>query len=246
MICRLILDEPRCGAFNMAADEWLLRNAPSVGCPTLRFYFWSSPTLSLGYFQKYADRAQHSESVPCAAVRRASGGGAILHHHELTYSYITPIDDRVRSSASDIYDIFHDTLIETLATYNIHARKADDGDAQQADNNAFLCFTRRSIGDVVMENAKIAGSAQRRHANALVQHGSVLLSRSEFAPQLPGIGDITSVQIPLEQLIADWSQLLSERQNLQFDAQPFTDSECDLIQQIVETRFGTDEWQKRR
>lgn len=69
--CRLLRHAPAPGAWNMAVDEVLLERA--VAC--LRFYRWSEPTLSLGYFQAYADRREHPPSLPCAAVRRLTGGG---------------------------------------------------------------------------------------------------------------------------------------------------------------------------
>src|SRR5688500_20216584 len=90
MTSRLLLDVPAPGAWNMAVDEALLESAALENRCTLRFYRWSEPTLSLGYFQRYEDRRQHAASLSCACVRRASGGGAILHDHELTYSLAVP------------------------------------------------------------------------------------------------------------------------------------------------------------
>ena len=74
----------------MAVDEALLETAASLGVPTLRFYQWQEPTMSLGYFQEYADRLRHAASAGCPTVRRASGGGAIMHDRELTYSLAVP------------------------------------------------------------------------------------------------------------------------------------------------------------
>ena len=90
---RLIIDPPSPGPWNMAVDEVLLMDAVENGNATLRFYQWSEPTLSLGYFQAFADRKQHFASRNCAIVRRQSGGGAILHDHELTYSFVLPPGD---------------------------------------------------------------------------------------------------------------------------------------------------------
>src|SRR5882724_9809402 len=87
---RLIIDPPAHGAWNMAVDEALLESAAVDGIATLRLYQWSEPTLSLGYFQPAADRQTHPASRECPLVRRASGGGAILHDRELTYSLAIP------------------------------------------------------------------------------------------------------------------------------------------------------------
>ncbi len=93
---RLIIDPPATGPWNMAIDEVLAHSAAERGVNTLRFYSWDPPTLSLGYFQRATDRQTHISSSTCAWVRRTSGGGAILHDRELTYSFATatPVGDR--------------------------------------------------------------------------------------------------------------------------------------------------------
>ncbi|HEY1784986.1 MAG TPA: lipoate--protein ligase family protein, partial [Pirellulales bacterium] len=83
--CRLLVDAPASGAWNMAVDEALVDDAAERGTCWLRFYGWSEPTLSLGYFQGHAERLVHRPSRHCPLVRRASGGGAILHDAEITY-----------------------------------------------------------------------------------------------------------------------------------------------------------------
>src|SRR3954447_24341632 len=88
--CRLIIDPRAPGPHNMAVDEALLIDAAEHNTAALRFYSWNEPTLSLGYFQNYADRHQHAASLACAVVRRQPGGGAILHDRELTYSLALP------------------------------------------------------------------------------------------------------------------------------------------------------------
>ena len=81
---RLIIDSAGDGIWNMSVDEALLQSAAHESfVPTLRFYQWDKPTLSLGYFQQYEERSQHTSSNQCPVVRRSTGGGAILHHHEL-------------------------------------------------------------------------------------------------------------------------------------------------------------------
>ena len=92
-VLRVIVDPPADGAWNMAVDEALLLSDERTGL-TIRFYQWEEPTLSLGYFQSLAEREQHPPSVDCPMVRRASGGGAILHDRELTYSMVAPLDQR--------------------------------------------------------------------------------------------------------------------------------------------------------
>src|SRR5688572_3671775 len=90
---RLIIDPPARGAWNMAVDELLLEEA-CRGARALRLYQWSEATLSLGYFQAAAERTEHTASRDCPLVRRASGGGAIVHHRELTYCLAMPVAER--------------------------------------------------------------------------------------------------------------------------------------------------------
>src|SRR5687768_10145995 len=118
--CRVMIDPPSGGAWNMGVDEALLESA-AAGVATLRFYQWSEPTLSLGYFQPYGDRQLHAPSRPAACVRRTTGGGAILHDRELTYSFATPATARFSASAEAYYAAFHETLIAVLAERQIEA-----------------------------------------------------------------------------------------------------------------------------
>src|SRR5438132_12997143 len=115
---RLLIDPSSDGAWNMAVDEALLEAAAATGQATLRFYQWLEPTLSLGYFQSLAERGQHAASRDCPLVRRASGGGAILHDRELTYSIAVP-QPAGRATAAALYDDCHETLIATLPGFGV-------------------------------------------------------------------------------------------------------------------------------
>jgi lipoate-protein ligase A len=199
---RLLIDPPASGPWNMAVDEVLLETAASAGMATLRFYEWQEPTLSLGYFQAVADRDWHTASRECPLVRRASGGGAIVHDCELTYCIALPRANAQSSTAAELYNLFHETLVATLGEFGVAAAvfrpgagQCDTDTAPVAVAEPFLCFQRRSCGDIVCSGAKIVGSAQRRRRAAVLQHGSILLARSAAAPELPGIGEISAVSI---------------------------------------------------
>ncbi len=123
----LLIDPPQDGLTNMAVDEALLGMAAAgeLG-PVLRFYQWSPATLSLGYFQRYTERAAHPPSEHCAIVRRASGGGAILHDRELTYSLVLPAGHALTARAEPLYRAVHQALIDVLAERGFAARFWDD------------------------------------------------------------------------------------------------------------------------
>lgn len=211
-----IRDLPASGSWNMAVDEALLASAWRDGTATLRLYGWEPATLSLGYFQVLADRCQHPLSRSCPVVRRWTGGGAIVHHRELTYSLAIPAG-RPWPAAKDLYDRVHRTLIDTLAEWGLNAVLHRDvaPDCRTAmesplrGRQPFLCFLRRSCSDVLLSGQKIAGSAQRRRRGAVLQHGSVLLARSPFCPELPGIAELTGLAITAEELAERWVRHLA-------------------------------------
>src|SRR5438105_1742484 len=100
----------------MALDEALLETAASRGTYTLRFYRWQTPTLSLGYFQQVSDRAAHWASQNCPLVRRQTGGGAILHDQEWTYSLTAPAGSPLAVDGLALYRQVHQALIEALSS----------------------------------------------------------------------------------------------------------------------------------
>jgi len=233
----------------MAVDEALLEGAGPEQAPTLRFYSWAEPTLSLGYFQEHEQRQNHTPSQCCTLVRRASGGGAILHHLELTYSYVVPVRSRFSDDPLFLYDTFHDSLIETLkeewgVSAERHIPLASIG--QVAPTEPFLCFERRAAGDVICRGKKICGSAQRRGRSAVLQHGSVLLQQSPYAPELPGILELTGVSIPLNELWQRWSKRLSKELKTEFVPGVLSPEERVESQRIADQKFSSPDWTHRR
>ncbi len=243
---RLIIDPPAAGAWNMAVDEALLQSDEFDGI-TLRFYEWSEPTLSLGYFQAIAERDQHSASQNCTIVRRASGGGAILHDLELTYSIVAPTTQRFGDSAAELYDVAHQTLCEVLSDWNIQAHLCSTEDVLTLGKaEPFLCFQRRSRGDVLLGAHKICGSAQRRHQARVLQHGSLLLGRSQAAPELPGVRELAATSPDLSEVRSAWQASLARRLHLTGCDSALSSREVDQAQAIVEGKFGNPKWTAKR
>ncbi len=157
---RLLIDTASFGPWNMAVDEVLLEDADQ-GQLSLRFYAWCPITLSLGYFQHVAHRDAHHASRDCPLVRRASGGGAIVHddaQHELTYSVAVPSPRLARKHHRELYDRFHLSLIQALARFGVPAHSCTPSLTPLAPA-PFLCFQRHTVGDVMLGDNKIAGSA---------------------------------------------------------------------------------------
>jgi lipoate-protein ligase A len=203
------LDPAAAGDWNMAVDQWLLEQAVTAGFSAARFYQWSPATLSLGYFQREKGDCPPFDkgTVPffsCPAVRRLTGGGAILHDRELTYSFVLAPNHPLAPLRQQLYQLVHNSLIDVLADWSIGAALHSGGAGKPESEEPFLCFERRSPGDVVFAELKIGGSAQRRRRGAVLQHGSILLEKSPAAPHLPGLNDLSGRSIRADELARAW------------------------------------------
>lgn len=170
---RLILSPPLDGPLNMAIDEAVFRHCRT---PTLRIYSWKNPTLSIGYFQKadeyLIDRCR-SNSV--ALVRRPTGGRAVLHQHEITYSVTAEYRDfPPPTSLSGIYLKLAKWQIDALKSVGI---KAEVGEKRstRAYSKVKSCFKSGTPYEINVGGKKISGSAQRRDKKCFMQHGSILM-----------------------------------------------------------------------
>jgi lipoate-protein ligase A len=181
----IVEQEPHSGAWNMAVDEVLLETALASGQATLRWYRWSQPTLSLGHFQKPDDPAIEARFAALPRVRRPTGGGAILHDREWTYSVALGPEHALSADPRRLYRLIHETVIGVLTRFGIPAHLRGAGDL--ALDHHFLCFSRGDAHDVVIGPHKVLGSAQRRRRGAVLQHGALLLRASGHAPEFPGL-----------------------------------------------------------
>ena len=244
--CRLLIDPPASGAWNMAVDEVLLEWSAASGRCGWRFYGWEEPTLSLGYFQRYEDRRDHAASRECAAVRRASGGGAIVHDAELTYSVVVPGGHPLACRRLVLYEAVHAALVDVLAERGIAASVGSAPPGAPSQRQPFLCFQRRAPGDVLVGGVKVAGSAQRRSSGAVLQHGSVLLSRSAAAPELDGLDDATGTPIDRDQLIETWLEKLAGRLAMSWRNEPLQDAERHRVAALSNGKYGSNGWTRDR
>lgn len=181
-VWRLIIDnEPRSGAANMAMDQALAEAAAAGDSPpTLRFYRWQPPAVSLGRHQPITDvAADVVHELGYDIVRRPTGGRAILHTDELTYAVTAAADEpRVSGSLMDAYLRLSNALLNGLQRVGLHADKAA-GDVRAGPNVSAACFEVPSAYEITAHGKKLIGSAQSRRAGYVLQHGS-----------LPLVGDI--------------------------------------------------------
>jgi lipoate-protein ligase A len=219
MACLVIEHRAADGPANMALDEALLEMvATGPGMAFVRTYAWTIPTLSLGYFQKLDEvRADlRFQSVPL--VRRLTGGGAIWHHHELTYGLAVPARHPLARPSTGLYKVVHGAIIEFLRELGIEAcRRGESGQMVDRDQRRpLLCFTDPDPEDIVTKGVKIVGSAQRRHGGAVLQHGSFLLARSYRTPELLGVSDVAGESAGHH----DWAERIVKRIVNALDLEP--------------------------
>jgi lipoyl(octanoyl) transferase len=215
-------------AMNMAIDEALLE---CVTVSAIRFYRWKSPALSFGYFGRFADVARYQGDRDL--VRRWTGGGIVLHGEDLTYSVVIPASDAAFGESSmSIYQEIHRALIDALSRNGKRAVVAggvDPGRSNIAVRAAvsaggYNCFANPVRWDVMIDDRKIAGAAQRRTRRGLLQQGSV-----------QGV----DVENGLAQRFTE--ALSANRTERKLD-----DEISNRAQKLAEQKYGTEVWLRKR
>jgi lipoyl(octanoyl) transferase len=175
---RLLNDPPASGAWNMAVDEALLEGVASGRSPaTLRFYSWTPACLSLGYFQPFGIvDVDGCRARGVDVVRRPTGGRAILHDRELTYSLTLPAS--VLGHEAGIVPSYHRlslALQAGLRELGVPATLAPAAATPAGGDQGPVCFDRPSSHEILLGGRKLVGSAQVRRGGALLQHGSIVI-----------------------------------------------------------------------
>src|SRR3989440_3123817 len=159
---------PRSAAENMAVDDILLETAGHIGVPVLRFYSWTEPAASLGYFQRYSEVARMTTLRPL--VRRPTGGGLVPHDADWTYSLVFPPTHWwYRLKAVESYRRLHQ-WIQTAFRETGLGTELSPGSSRQSLGQ---CFIGAEQFDLVWQGQKIAGAAQRRTRHGLLVQGSI-------------------------------------------------------------------------
>jgi lipoate-protein ligase A len=212
---RLITHEAGHGAWNMGVDEALLASAVSTGRPSLRFYRWRGPWLSLGYGQVF-DRARVEvcNRAGVGVVRRVTGGRAVLHGSDLTYA-LAAREGQLPSGLTASYEFVAEVLLDALGALGVEAIASgarhrweglptrvsaeSDRSGGGARPVAFDCFARAAGREICVGDRKLAGSAQRRAKGGILQHGSIRLApdpiEARRATSLSGAGATSLVEL---------------------------------------------------
>jgi lipoate-protein ligase A len=165
----LLLNSGKCpAAFNMALDEALLDSVSRLGKPVLRFYGWTEPAATFGYFQKFSDVERATQLRPL--IRRPTGGGIVPHDADWTYSAVFPPGHEwhlLKAEAS--YRRIHEWIHSAFAVLKVKTELAPNCKKSQPGQ----CFIGHEKFDLLWHGKKIAGAAQRRNKSGLLIQGSV-------------------------------------------------------------------------
>jgi lipoate-protein ligase A len=270
---RLLVTPPTDGATNMAIDEAILHAlADGLGHPTLRFYQWAPPCLSLGY-------NQHCEEVDEAAcarlgytwVRRPTGGRAILHTDELTYSVIAPASEpRMEGGILESYRRLSTGLLAGLRELGADVFQAQR-EKVRGSRRGGVCFDTPSNYEITVEGKKLIGSAQVRRRGMVLQHGTLPLT-GDLARIFaclrvtePGSdGSSASVDwgswllaractleqalgraVPFDETADALAQGFASALDLRLEPGDLTPNERTLVERLRREQYASDDWNRR-
>ena len=234
---RLLPFETLSGPLNMAADEALLHTASADGMASLRFYGWSEPTLSLGYFQPAADRLADPmlAKLPWACRFHHIVTAALAKEGAATRSVLCGQEAKL----GQVLCFLHQTPGDLLAG-------SWEGEAPAEPLGAPRLGRSLALPKTGVNPAKVVGSAQRKQKGALLQHGGILLARSEFAPRLPGLFELTGVRLTSEQT----AKLVTAQfaRDTGWDVVPGEWAADELVsrERIAAERYSSVDWNEKR
>lgn len=259
-IWRLLQTGNNTAAMNMALDEALMIRQENDALPTLRFYGWTHPSFSFGYFQKIADvvNVQKCREQRIEFVRRPTGGGTVIHGWDLTYTVAVPLDNPlIPKNTLESYRIIHECIIEGLQRLNIKAKHFSER-TNSNQNIQNICLTNPTKYDVLIDGKKVAGAAQRRKRGVMLHQGYIAL---DMPPD--DITNLVSVQSDLSQIVVATSTAINTVSPYPLDRTKLAHSiasgfetvldislvseklnpmEIDTANQLVKTKYGTDQW----
>jgi lipoyl(octanoyl) transferase len=270
---RLLLSPLSDGPTNMAVDEAILQAiAEGQGRPTLRFFGWTPPCLSLGYAQPAAEvDRQRLAQLGYDLVRRPTGGRAILHTDELTYSVIAPMDEpRVVGGVLESYQQLSAGLLAGLHHLGLGVRADKTYAGSEAAAKGPVCFEVPSNYEITVGDGaaprKLLGSAQVRKRGVVLQHGAlpltgdlgricdVLVFESEAARQVARarlhqraatVAEVLGVEIDWRQAAEALAQGMAEVLNLALEEARLSPREAALAEKLRAEKYATAAWNER-
>ncbi|MGH7374987.1 MAG: lipoate--protein ligase family protein [Candidatus Rokuibacteriota bacterium] len=257
---RLLVTEPLDGALNMALDEaLLLGRLANAAPPTLRFFAWRPPTISLGYGQPLDHRIDTAaaSALGIGLVRRPTGGSAILHEGpdlELTYSVAARAGDF--DGASDLLETYRWIGAALAAGIRRLGASVEMVPVQPSDPTAMptFCFARTGSYELEIAGLKVVGSAQRRQGAGFLQHGAVMLGaaperlRSVFPTERDPLVGMTTLEAVLhrrpsfDETMTALAAGFREAHDLDLAPGGLAPGEVELAESLVREKYGTERW----
>ncbi|WP_027956631.1 lipoate--protein ligase family protein [Halobacillus kuroshimensis] len=257
-------------AINMALDEALM-NWHREGSipPVLRFYGWEPAGLSVGYFQKVKGKIDLDgvQKHGYQLVRRQTGGRAVLHDHELTYSVIvSEKHEDMPDSVKEAYLVISKGLLEGFRNLNIDADFAVP-EGKLDVNGSAVCFEEPSWYELIVNGKKAAGSAQTRKRGIILQHGSIPIevddgklfdmfvyknerikerARKAFGSKAVAINEILEEPVSFEETKHAFKQGFEKGLNVHLEPFHLSEEQWDEVRKIARERYETDEWNYAR
>ncbi|MBN1390610.1 MAG: lipoate--protein ligase family protein [Candidatus Thermoplasmatota archaeon] len=264
---RLLIDGYGPPALNMARDEALLRMVISkVSIPCLRFYQWRPAGLSLGRFQSI-DKGVDLEACRrygVGVVRRLTGGEAVLHDDEITYSLIIPVTHPRFEGRGvvDTYRTISRALVRGLELTGVDSTMAGGAPTRPDPAGQGVCFYTPTVYEIVAGGRKIIGSAQTREKLVILQHGSIpidwdidkqfdvmgvpLENREVFKNLFRNRATTVSEQLgrrpDLEDLFSNFSKGFEEVFEMELEHSEYSKQERKMADLFVERKYGCDGW----
>ncbi|MDY7046300.1 MAG: lipoate--protein ligase family protein [Bacillota bacterium] len=256
---------PHDASINMALDEALLHwHYEGKIPPTLRFYRWMKPTLSIGHFQK-VDGKIDLEGVKkhqCQFVRRMTGGSAVLHDDELTYSIVISEDHpMIASSIRQAYYDLSKGILKGYQNLGIEATYAESFSKERSS----ICFERPAFYEMVADGKKLSGNAQTRKKGVLLQHGSIPITmnidllfdlflfpsdklkerkKQGFWKKATTINQLTNQAHSYETIKPAFMEGFSKGLNIKLEPFSLTKSQWDEVYKLAETNYSDENTRK--
>jgi lipoate-protein ligase A len=265
---RLFTDGHLTPAENMARDEALLRRViAGESQPCIRFYTWKPPGLSIGRFQKI-DHGVDLEACRkhgVEMVRRLTGGEAVLHDDELTYSIIIPFTHPGFDGRGVIatYKTISRALLKGLELTGVESTMAGEAPTRSDPEGQGVCFYTPTVNEIVAGCRKLIGSAQTREKLVILQHGSIPIdwdldkqfdvmgipieNRDVFKNMFRSRATTISEQLEgrrpdLRSLVENFSKGFRDVFDVVLEPSKYTIPELKMADHLIRTRYGNDDW----
>jgi lipoyl(octanoyl) transferase len=262
-------------AFNMALDEALLEwHSEGKIPPTVRFYGWNPPTLSVGYFQK-VEKEIDMDAVRkngLGFIRRPTGGRGVLHDKELTYSVIvSEAHPAMPETVTEAYRVISQGILEGFRLLGLDAYfavpKTEEEKASLKNPRSAVCFDAPSWYELVVEGRKVAGSAQTRQKGVILQHGSILLDLDEdllfslfkypnervkarlqqnFKNKAVAINELTDRKVTISEAKKAFYQGFEKGLDIILEPYTLSEAEVEYVNELARKKYESDEWNFKR